>query len=324
MPSLHLPKTAPAWCVRFTSRSDAATPLAKARTLCGRDPNCDVVLPSLAVSRQHFQIHCRDKGCYLEDLHSPCGTFLDRGEGYNNGRLRADCEIQAGGWQIIGLMPLRAGDVFGHPTRYLTLEPTAPITPDDWTFGANSQGMLLAVRGTRLADPSRLRQFLDRCMALVAEQDRDEIAFRRLREHSDTWSAAAGLARYVVAAASSGLLWNLRGDVQLRQQLDAQIWRACEDAESVVCGLLREFFGNPFRPTSMNPCWLTPVVLSLATAAYEERQLPEGILDPARLAILADALEDAGCTDAGVLDHLRGPGTHYRGCWAVDLALAKE
>jgi hypothetical protein len=41
-------------------------------------------------------------------------------------------------------------------------------------------------------------------------------------------------------------------------------------------------------------------------------------------AILADALEEAGCTDAAILSHLRGPGPHVRGCWVVDLLLGKE
>jgi hypothetical protein len=40
--------------------------------------------------------------------------------------------------------------------------------------------------------------------------------------------------------------------------------------------------------------------------------------------ILADALEEAGCTDQLILDHLRSPGPHVRGCWPVDLILAKE
>ena len=69
---------------------------------------------------------------------------------------------------------------------------------------------------------------------------------------------------------------------------------------------------------------LTPNVLGLAQTAYEERVLPGGHLDPARLAVLADALEEAGCTDAEILDHLRGPGSHVRGCWALDLVLGKE
>jgi hypothetical protein len=64
-------------------------------------------------------------------------------------------------------------------------------------------------------------------------------------------------------------------------------------------------------------------VTGLAPAAYEERALPSGELDPARLAVLADALEDTGCADSEVLGHLRGPGPHVRGCWALDLILGK-
>ena len=64
-------------------------------------------------------------------------------------------------------------------------------------------------------------------------------------------------------------------------------------------------------------------MVALAQAAYDQRTLPAGHLDPARLAVLADALDEAGCTDADVLNHLRGPGPHVRGCWAVDLLLGK-
>jgi hypothetical protein len=39
--------------------------------------------------------------------------------------------------------------------------------------------------------------------------------------------------------------------------------------------------------------------------------------------ILADALEDAGCADAGILAHLRSLGPHVLGCWALDLVLGK-
>ena len=59
--------------------------------------------------------------------------------------------------------------------------------------------------------------------------------------------------------------------------------------------LVRDLFGNSFRPAALDPAWRTPAVLSLAQAAYEDRILPAGILDPDRLAVLSDALEDAGC-----------------------------
>jgi hypothetical protein len=64
--------------------------------------------------------------------------------------------------------------------------------------------------------------------------------------------------------------------------------------------LLRDVFGNPFRSVpAIDFAWLTRQggsVMCLARAAYEERNNPEGTLDLARLALLADALEDTGCT----------------------------
>src|SRR5262245_41808404 len=76
----------------------------------------------------------------------------------------------------------------------------------------------------------------------------------------------------------------------------------------------------PPPPHSRRP----PAVLSISEAAYEERILPAGTLDPDRLAVLSDALEEAGCDNPDILSHLRGPGPHVRGCWVLDLLLEKE
>jgi hypothetical protein len=87
--------------------------------------------------------------------------------------------------------------------------------------------------------------------------------------------------------------------------------------------LLRDIFGNPFRPANFAPSWRTPTVTSVAQAIYEERQLSSGLFDNQRMSVLADALEEAGCDNADILGHLRGSGAHVRGCWAVDLILGK-
>lgn len=148
--------------------------------------------------------------------------------------------------------------------------------------------------------------------------------------------------------------------------------------------VLRDLVGNPFRPVRWSSCdhchgtgWRTkidrdnpggsvsrpcrkcgpnPTVLSLATAAYEDR-LPDGALDPVRLMVLADAMEEAGCEEGGgLLAHLRGQcpvckgagscaredagvyywpcemcdatgrvkTAHYRGCHVLDLILGRE
>jgi hypothetical protein len=94
------------------------------------------------------------------------------------------------------------------------------------------------------------------------------------------------------------------------------------------CGLIRDVFGPlRFRQVRLDPAvldWSDGAAVRLARAAYDERRLPEGTLDPARLAVLADALEDSGCADADLLGHLRGSRPHVRGCWALDLVLGRE
>ena len=84
---------------------------------------------------------------------------------------------------------------------------------------------------------------------------------------------------------------------------------------------MRDIFGPlAFRPLPLlNRAWLAwegGTVPKLAASIYEERAFD-------RLPILADALEEAGCDAAELLTHLRGPGPHVRGCWAVDLVLGK-
>jgi hypothetical protein len=96
---------------------------------------------------------------------------------------------------------------------------------------------------------------------------------------------------------------------------------------SAQCHLLRDLYGPlPFRRVAIDPAWLTwhgAAVPRLTQAVYDERHLPEGTLDQSRLAVLADALEEAGCADAEILSHLRGPGPHVRGCWPLDALMGK-
>ena len=101
--------------------------------------------------------------------------------------------------------------------------------------------------------------------------------------------------------------------------------RGVGKARAGQCRLLRCVFGNPFHAVTLNPSWLTPAVVSLAEAAYGQRDLPSGHLDLRRLAVLADALEEAGCTAPEILGHLRDPRqVHVRGCWALDAVLERE
>ena len=97
--------------------------------------------------------------------------------------------------------------------------------------------------------------------------------------------------------------------------------RSYDVAHAAQASLLRDIFGSPFRaPPRLNPAWLAwegGTVRNLAAAVYAGPDFD-------RLPIVADALEEAGCDAAEFLAHLRGPGPHARGCWALDLLLGKS
>lgn len=180
------------------------------------------------------------------------------------------------------------------------------------------------------------------------------------------WSASSPPKRY--AAAVEDALEQGRADYDFsdREARDYGLWFAVRSASEaaelmaqqspgrVAAALLREIVGNPLRPVTLDPAWLTPTVLALAASAYEERD-DDGTLDTLTLLAVADALEEAGCdtaecdecegTGCGVdrepgcdccfrchgnrrvthplLAHLRAPGPHVRGCWVLDLILGR-
>jgi hypothetical protein len=90
--------------------------------------------------------------------------------------------------------------------------------------------------------------------------------------------------------------------------------------EKAQSDLLRCIFGHLFRPATIPSTvrtWNNATVVKLAQSIHARQTLDH-------LPILADALEEAGCDNADILDHLRGPGPHTRGCWALDLLLGRE
>ncbi len=66
-----------------------------------------------------------------------------------------------------------------------------------------------------------------------------------------------------------------------------------------------------------DPSWRTSDVFALARGIQVDEAYD-------RLPILADALEEAGCDSAAILEHCRGPGPHSHGCWVVGLILDKS
>jgi len=111
----------------------------------------------------------------------------------------------------------------------------------------------------------------------------------------------------------------LADDHTATPKLPGPNWQPPSIAElTVQCHLLRDIFGNPFRPVVFDPAWRSDTALSLAKHIYESR-------DFSAMPILADALQEAGCEGDEILTHCRDESlTHVRGCWVVDLVLGKE
>jgi hypothetical protein len=87
------------------------------------------------------------------------------------------------------------------------------------------------------------------------------------------------------------------------------------EQESLQAGLLREIFGNPFRPASLDPSRLKTGAVTLARSIYENHafdRIPE---------LVGSLTHEVEATE--VMAHLTEPVPHIRGCWALDLILDK-
>ena len=106
---------------------------------------------------------------------------------------------------------------------------------------------------------------------------------------------------------------------QLEQFTESQ---GCYEGELTAVGssYLRDVFRHPLRPVHLAARWQVwnqGNAVKLAQGIYDDRAFE-------RLPMLADALQDAGCDNADILDHCRLPGEHVRGCWVIDLLLCKD
>jgi hypothetical protein len=169
---------------------------------------------------------------------------------------------------------------------------------------------------------------------------------RKLTEFAEAYADAPELGAKPRLSRFVGWLANWKGRIQFQYLMrqardefayDLISWASCDmefgapffaynitdDAErfgitfEAQARLVHDLVGNPFRPANLNSSWRTSNVTALAQSIYEDRAFD-------RLPILADALEDAGCDNADILNHCRQPGEHVRGCWVVDLVLRKE
>jgi hypothetical protein len=171
-------------------------------------------------------------------------------------------------------------------------------------------------------DDARVREAIE-----TSERYADGLATRE-QLRAARKGALSRLGRYVCHLQPWHAVWLVMGVLlnltaaPLLPSMDEDHWfdgyfRVLQQASGRHCPLLHDLFGPlPFRQVPFDPAWRTPDVRRLAEAIYQERALD-------RLPILADALEEGGCTDADILADCRGTGPHTRGCWTVDLLLGK-
>jgi hypothetical protein len=237
-------------------------------------------------------------------------------------------------------------NVFGHPhtvqLEYWHLNPPPRLDEADWLECTRPDVLLAFLRGK--ATDRKFRLFAVACCrrfgaGLARDESRAAAAVaERLAEGQADAEEAARVRATLEAALNADAFADGIEYVAARTAsaaLDPDPVDAAEVAARVgVVGpaeetwpsrreqaeLVREVFGNPFRAVTVDLGWLTAndgVALKLARTAYREQAFD-------RLPILADALEDAGCTNADVLGHCREAGVHVRGCWLLDHLLGKS
>ncbi|MGF1580112.1 MAG: hypothetical protein ACFCD0_12185 [Gemmataceae bacterium] len=135
--------------------------------------------------------------------------------------------------------------------------------------------------------------------------------------------------------------WRTEVDSETLEEFSSTYQQYVSEEQSYHGYLLHELFGNPFRMTSFLKSWRTSDVLSVAQAIYDNDRFEQ-------MPILADALEEAGCTNQWILEHCRLPNprsfyqqvgydmesrlvtkwskrpVHVKGCWVLDLILQKK
>lgn len=229
------------------------------------------------------------------------------------------------------------------------------MTESEWMVSQDPAAMLaylLEVTGSVYGFPAdrdrkpserKLRLFADACRhsffhghlvqsGIWSGWESDGHMESRLRDEKLTASAAAS------AWASEGAL----GEHPFRAALLRDLFnpfRPVEPPHGKRCGCysgveVNDRTNRHYRPDcgATRPChecggskwtkqpaaWLTPTVRALAEACYSDRDETTGHLSAARLCVLADALEEAGCHEQAILTHLRGESCPY--CKDADFA----
>jgi hypothetical protein len=226
-----------------------------------------------------------------------------------------------------------------------------PMTESDWWACKEPQKMLVTLQATGKASDRKLRLFACACvrqaLPLMAER-RNRLAVEVMERFADAQAGEADRVRAEAAARGSAgaagadyAAWWMLASVEDACGIAATVSRITAKAAArsrsrggpllnffaervLQADLLRDVFFNPFRATPTIAegvlAWNSSCVVQLATGTYEDRDFSQE-----RMGVLADALEEAGVSDAEVLGHCRDrQAVHVRGCWLVDAILGKS
>ena len=182
-----------------------------------------------------------------------------------------------------------------------------------------------------LACCNRIRQLITdrrslRALDVLAQYAEGQAAFEELCDaYGDAFRAASEVeetddtrgATQAAFAVSDACYRHELADAIAGRVRNVAFFAGMPDEAPAQLALIRDIFGNPFRPVTFSPEWRTDTAITLARQMYEAREF-------GAMPILADALQDAGCDTDDILSHCRGDGPQVRGCWVVDLVLGRE
>jgi hypothetical protein len=188
---------------------------------------------------------------------------------------------------------------------------------------------MLAVVRSRLS-PRRKRLFAIACCKSLFGEERTWEGYPQLLQLAElmaesgieesTSELLSRAAPFLTVAYAHGVITLLNEDSDRAVDAWANMIGLSKNEQQQMAEILREIVGDPFVETHLDPAllrWHDGAIPIIARSCYDSG-------DFSQIGILGDALEEAGCSDRAIVEHVRNSQNHYRGCWVVDLILGKK